>query len=330
MAALAIVFLHATSMAERFGFKDIAWLNAGWGRWGVDLFFVISGFIMFSVTERNGAGFRCALSFWLKRFIRIAPLYWVLTTITILIALAAPGLTEYRWTSAHAIASYFFIPWLDWRGGAAPPLRVGWSLNFEAYFYLVFGFLLMFNRQRLNTFVAAWVAGAIGIGLWLHPQQAIAAMATSTLLLEFAAGVYVGSLWSRGLFLKPPAAAAFVLLGAAALGYADYTALAVDEVLKFGFPCLLIFVGLISLERSKSFAFASPVMLKIGDWSYSIYLTHLLSLGLFGRIYRLLHCPPPAILVLAQMGLVVLIAACTYRWLEQPMHLWLSRRLHIR
>ena len=174
MAALAIVFLHATSMAERFGFKDIAWLNAGWGRWGVDLFFVISGFIMFSVTERNGAGFRCALSFWLKRFIRIVPPYWVLTTITILIALAAPGLTEYHWTSAHAIASYFFIPWLDWRGGAAPPLRVGWSLNFEAYFYLVFGFLLMFQdvfrflwgatpRTMDNVYMAYGTAQVLGV-----------------------------------------------------------------------------------------------------------------------------------------------------------------------
>jgi peptidoglycan/LPS O-acetylase OafA/YrhL len=104
----------------------------GFGIWGVDIFFVISGFIMMYVTENNQKNFL------VKRIIRIVPLYWILTLGVFSIAIFYPDLLNNTTANfEHLIKSLFFIPFDKNGSGHFPILFLGWTLNFEVIFYIL-------------------------------------------------------------------------------------------------------------------------------------------------------------------------------------------------
>ncbi len=104
-----------------------------YGAVGVDLFFVISGFIIFFVTESDQR------NFFLKRIIRIVPLYWLVTFAIAAITIAKPSLfNSASFGVAHFFWSLFFIPHYTEAQGLRPLLALGWTLNYEMMFYLLF------------------------------------------------------------------------------------------------------------------------------------------------------------------------------------------------
>ena len=103
----------------------------GFGIWGVDIFFVISGFIMMYVTEKNHK------NFFLKRLIRIIPIYWILTFGVFSVAILKPDLLNNTTADyEHLLKSLFFIPFNKNETGHFPILFLGWTLNYEMIFYL--------------------------------------------------------------------------------------------------------------------------------------------------------------------------------------------------
>lgn len=133
-AALLVLFAHAFSY--QIGVDNPIIVAAG--RLGVILFFGISGFIMVYI---SGGGSFPALDFLKRRAIRIVPLYWIFTSLAALLAALAPSLfqtTQFTWP--HYLQSLFFIVHeAPERGGVSPILSLGWTLNYEIYFYIVFG-----------------------------------------------------------------------------------------------------------------------------------------------------------------------------------------------
>ena len=118
----------------------------GFGIWGVDIFFVISGFIMMYVTENNQKNFL------IKRIIRIVPLYWILTLGVFSIAIFYPDLLNNTTANfEHLIKSLFFVPFDKNSSGHFPILFLGWTLNFEIIFYILFSISLFFQK-KINSF----------------------------------------------------------------------------------------------------------------------------------------------------------------------------------
>ena len=115
------------------------------GAWGVDIFFVISGFIMMYITEHNNKNFL------IKRIIRIVPLYWLLTLAVFLIAFLKPEILNNTTANfEHLLKSLFFIPFNKNEAGHFPILFLGWTLNYEIIFYILFAFtIVVFKRFRL-------------------------------------------------------------------------------------------------------------------------------------------------------------------------------------
>lgn len=117
----------------------------GDGLWGVDLFFVISGFIMCHATARSGR------NFFLKRIIRIVPLYWLGTLFIYALALTLPQLLNT--TTANPVdllKSLLFIPFI--KGGIPVPIVFqGWTLNYEMFFYGLFWISLLVSRRPCRT-----------------------------------------------------------------------------------------------------------------------------------------------------------------------------------
>jgi peptidoglycan/LPS O-acetylase OafA/YrhL len=157
IAVLMVVFWHASRYLGNYGEKIGGKLFMPGGQLGVDLFFMISGFIMVHITRDSRDTMRDSAVFLIKRISRVIPVYF---SLTLLYLLVQGSLISYLMDSAltmHLMKSFLFIPQ---GGGLAPDfgqpvLGVGWSLNYEMYFYFVFGTSMLFGRWRWHA-MAVW------------------------------------------------------------------------------------------------------------------------------------------------------------------------------
>ncbi len=322
IAASAVVLAHWASTADKHGIHVPGVTGHSMGGWGVDLFFVISGFIMMLLTGRNTGRLAQTLEFWKARVLRIAPLYWLITTVIVALAIARPGATtEYRFGAMHALASYLFVAMADARGNIEPVLRVGWTLNLEMYFYLVFGLLLLLPRRLLLPATALWAAGLFLLGCAIQFDTPFLLSATSPYILEFAAGVFLGHFHLSNRSLPNALAIALILAGGAALIAADVEGLGVHGSWRFGLPAAMILAGCVSLETTGLFGFEAKWPNRLGDWSYAIYLTHVPALAAFGKLSQALRLdawlPWPALLAL-DLAFAFFVGFLTHVLVEKP------------
>ena len=329
IAASAVVLAHWSSTAEKHGIHVPGVTGHSMGGWGVDLFFVISGFIMMLLTERNSGRLAETLEFWKARVLRVAPLYWIVTTTIIVLAIARPGsTTEYRFGALHALASYLFVAMADARGHVEPVLRVGWTLNLEMYFYLVFGLLLLLPRRLLLAATALWASGLFLLGCAVKFETPFLLTATSPYILEFTAGVFLGHLHLSNRRLPNVLALLAILAGAAALIADDIAGLGVHGSWRFGVPAVLILAGCVNLEATRLFGFEARWPNRLGDWSYAMYLTHVPALAAFGKFAQSQHLdarvPWPMLLAL-DLAFACLVAFLTHVLVEKPIARWISR-----
>ncbi len=114
----------------------------GKGAFGVDIFFVISGFIICYISSLNSDDFL------LKRVFRIVPLYWLGTFGVFLLALVVPAWLNATTANLTDLAkSLFLIPYKREDGGTFPMLFLGWTLEYEMFFYFAFGLALVFFKK---------------------------------------------------------------------------------------------------------------------------------------------------------------------------------------
>jgi len=267
-AALLVVVFHVLEKAGG-SFKT--------GAAGVDLFFVISGFIMWVTTVRRRVS---PLTFLGHRVIRILPLYWGVTLVMASVALVAPSLLQNRSLDpARLVASLLFIPHHDHTGMPWPLFVPGWTLNYEMFFYAVFAAILLLRRPAQIWVATGLLLTLTVLGLLLRPRCPVAATYTSPLLLEFLAGLWLGQAYTRCRLPGRAAGSAMLLAGIGmlvALELAHYDADAWRPVL-WGGPAFLIVAGAMAREASGSHL--RPALLgHLGDASYSLYLTHPLTI----------------------------------------------------
>jgi exopolysaccharide production protein ExoZ len=308
-AAFGVLIFHA---ADRAGYVF------GVGAAGVDVFFVISGFIMWVVTCRKTPS---PAEFLTRRIQRIVPLYWGLTLATAAAAILIPGaFPAMRPTADHLIQSLLFAPHRDETGLIAPLIVPGWTLNYEMFFYLLFAAALL-APARLRP----WVLSAALVGLAaLRPlgdaHNPLWATYTNPLLLEFGGGVWLGKAWSEGRL--PGRATGWGLIALGLAGFAAVTAAGLDvdpaRVLLWGLPALLLVTGAVSLERAGPLPHWRPLR-ALGDASYSVYLVHGLAISAAVRLLQRLGLEAPVPLFLASMATGVAAGLVAYQLAEKPM-----------
>ncbi|SIP93201.1 MULTISPECIES: acyltransferase [unclassified Bosea (in: a-proteobacteria)] len=335
VAALMVVLAHAGHETEALGPKvgravvDLSMLQLGAG---VDIFFVISGFIMVYTSAGLYGQPGAPRQFLLRRFIRIAPLYWLLTTLLLAGALVAPQLLNVPigdWQ--HVLSSYLFIPSL--RGGEIRPvMALGWTLNLEMFFYLLFAATLVLPLRSGITALALILSGLALCGALFQPAQVQLAFWTQGIILEFLFGCLLALAYRRGARLKGPAAALAVAVGLAAMvrlpGLDD--APGWPPVLRWGVPALLVVAGA-ALYGGKAPRIAL-LLAGLGDASYSLYLVHPFALRPLREVWTRLvgGALPLETYVLCAVGFGVLVALATHRFVERPLlrvcQSWLKRR----
>ena len=282
VAALAVVAHHVLAELQvRFGVASLGLLDSV-GRAGVDLFFVISGFIMFHATHGTQ---QTPVRFWTNRIVRIAPLYWLMTLLVAALWLA--GLAPFgvaKLDAQDVLASLAFIPDVRADGSAYPVLAIGWTLVYEMYFYVLFGLCLLLRSQAMSLgvlaafFLASWFA----LGQMTDPSHMLAVY-LQPITLEFVAGGALALAWRRLPQTLPAAARAWgygtvgvglVALAPAAAYFGE--AINTDGALRlavYGAPAALVVAGALVLERAGAIAH-NPRLLLLGAASYAIYLIH--------------------------------------------------------
>jgi exopolysaccharide production protein ExoZ len=272
VAALLVVLYHAL---EVWGDRvDSAAPGVGWtnGAAGVDIFFVISGFVMV-VASRRLAGEPGAWHVFLRhRAVRIVPLYWLLTTVKVAAVATLSSMVLRTSLDPNFVAgSYLFLPVVDSANHFRPVLPVGWTLTYEFLFYLLFAAALAIRVDVLRIVVPGLglIAAAALIKTETWPAWTIL---FNTIVLEFVFGVVLAKWILRGSRIRPAIATGLVIAGfASILGMPMVSENA--RVLTWGIPAFAIVAGAVCLERAIGQTLPRW-LLASGDASYSIYLSH--------------------------------------------------------
>jgi len=327
IAALLVVLYHAFDM---WGLRiDPAAPGVTWGNGaaGVDIFFVISGFVMVVSSRRLASLPRAWWTFIQHRIVRIVPLYWLLTTAKlVLVFLFADLALRSGLDFGYAARSYLFFPVVDGAGHFRPLLPVGWTLTYEFLFYLLFALALALRVDVLRVLVPGLgllvAAALLRVESW--PAWTIL---FNTIVVEFIFGVVLAKLILRGWFLPSGVAACLVVAGFVLI-------LAVPESaesprpLTWGLPALAIVAGAASLE----WHIASVIprwVLALGDASYSIYLTHGFVVPVIGLVFVFFHWTDLSAEVVAVLACLVagsIVGWIVYMAVERPIMLAVKRQ----
>ena len=342
LAALAVMLAHMHGAESNHSASDTL-LGSAWivGVSGVDLFFVISGFIMVWIAGDLPAGLRTAGKFLFSRVLRIYPLWWVFATITAgayaFVLFGVPWDADAVGRDAtegiiHLVKSYLLIP-----QDTLPVLFLGWTLIHEMYFYVVFAGILMLPKSYRMPACALWaaiiLAATITQATGFHAGSWIS-LALFPLTLEFLMGAAVAWLLKAGLVqLRWPAliiGGIWLLVAARVVDFNTPTpSLPTLRTFAFGPAFALLVYAAVTFEQSSEFGRHIPkALVRLGDWSYSLYLSHLLVLSAVGQLYfgsfGREGYVDNFIFVILSASLAIAISGLSFTFFERP----LSRASH--
>lgn len=327
VAAEMVVLRHATTLLHaRDPLHFSIWFN---GVTGVDIFFVISGFVMMISTTPLLTVAHPARSFFIRRIERIVPMYWLVTTAKLLALLAVPTLALTglgRWW--HVLASYLFFPTRSPAGSYGTLLAVGWTLVFEMAFYILFAMVLATRLPRLITLAPVLIALAFSWTIPLVARHGTLHFYANTMQLEFLFGMLLAASvpWVR----KLPAAVAVLVavVGFLPLLFWHPEAVAVWGGLLWGVPALFVVTAAIALESPLGHR-TPKWLLEIGDASYSIYLVHGFILPVVCAFFAHYGGHGVYIVPLALISSIIvatLTGNLAYRFIERPITEWFKSR----
>jgi peptidoglycan/LPS O-acetylase OafA/YrhL len=335
LAALMVALAHAQNGdASRSSTNFFAWehmLEAG-----VDLFFIISGFIMMLVTDPSSGRAAGPGRFLSRRIQRIVPLYWFYTLLLTVGAIAVPSLL--RWTTLTpdlVIRSLFFIPsFHPVNGNIQPLLSVGWTLQYEMFFYLCFILVIGLGLGARVISMALLFGALVLLSGAIGRETAPMAFLGNRIVFEFVAGMGLYWVYRKGLVVGWAAAlVGLVLLPALLWAIGSGAALPLIESIDrpwwrsiaWGLPSLLLAYAMLAVPEmsnpvARSFAY-------LGDASYSLYLSHVFVIAAVAKVWRSLgYETDPLFGILVALPCCIAAAVLSYRLIERPL-ITLARRI---
>jgi peptidoglycan/LPS O-acetylase OafA/YrhL len=293
------------------------WMN---GASGVDVFFVISGFVMAISLPGLAGKPNKARVFLMRRFTRIVPLYWAALTVQIAqMQFQKPGPLVDVLTPWRAISSYLFIPSRNRAGEIFPLITVGWTLNFEVFFYLLFACALALNVSPL-AFLTPVITAIALLGLVRTHAWPDCTALISPVVIEFLFGVILAHFAFRRKL--PGTAMGAVLLAGGFLALMLMPAVPSPwGYLAWGLSAAAVVTGAVSLEDAVGHRLPKW-LLELGDASYALYLTHNFILPHIEDALSWLHVTGPLGLPAAiVLGLAINFPASilVHRLIEKPL-----------
>jgi peptidoglycan/LPS O-acetylase OafA/YrhL len=325
VAALLVVLFHASlsifPLPKYFGQEPFGRVF-GFGMYGVEFFFVLSGFIMMHVHQRDMGKPRTLGAYFWKRFTRIYPTYWIVLAFVVPVFFLTPTLGKGHERQLESILfSILLLPHPDVANVMI--LVVAWTLVYEVFFYLLFGVALLERRLGM-LLLLTWAALCLcPIGL---PTTFPWSFFFSSYNVYFLTGLGVALLARRWSVPLPRTVAAvgaslFVLTGTLEV----YCSLLPQiHLLGSTCGCGLLILGLIQAERRQLLHIPS-LFVYLGNASYSIYLLHfpVLSLGAkIGKALRLDQFLPARVLFVLLIVGVVAVCCLFHQVVERRLLAW--------
>ncbi len=329
LAAILIMAKHVLYEVDLISPIDFNYGNYKHYVVGIDIFFVLSGFIMIYISQ-GVWGFQNAKEFFLRRVVRIVPIYWFYTAVLAVIAVLIPQvLGNAEFLPLDFIKSLFFVPYVNTAGDLQPLLANGWSLNYEMYFYLIFALCLLlpmpYSLLALSGYFLVTIftnfAGAEGL---------FASFYSRPIILEFLAGAIIGFLFLKNIRLPSWCfyiGVVFVVSAVMALFFTD----SLDaQGIGYNKPLVgILSVLLLVLPKGAENLRMPRWGVKIGDSSYTLYLAHPFAIGAITQLVLLTNTES----VIHPWFIFVVISAVSiygsfiaYNLIEKPALKW-SKKL---
>ena len=344
LAALLVVYCHTLDRqpetAVSGSFQQHFFYLQNFGAVGVDIFFVISGFIITIISTQYAAHHRPGY-FLARRLVRIVPVYWLVSLVPLLY-----GIKNGQPVISGAIKTIFFFPFFDHGFFDTPLLAVGWTLSFEMFFYIVVYAAMLITRRWHIQLAMVFLLSLIGISYITQADNPFIFFFGNGIVIEFLMGALAGLVFLSPVTVKPPVATFFLATGAIALlagvffGYGSISeawavwnrSIVMQRVLMWGLPAALLVAGSVFKEKEKPVTNTGRWLILPGDASYSIYLIHIIILeALYARWSRwgLLYSIPPDVLIGISVLLTALSGCIFYKIIELPLLKFLNRKLGI-
>lgn len=330
IAALLVVLVHVLQevgnhtsnsfLLNFYHFKELGFI-------GVDVFFVISGFIMMYIHGNDFQKKNISLNFLKKRIVRVVPLYWILTSVTAFLLFFYPSIFGGGkvFDAHHVFASYIFIPAYNSIGLPLPILGPGWSLNYEFYFYVLFSIFLLFPKRYFVPSLTVLFLFSCLSGFIVNDNP-ILWMVTNPILFEFLFGIYIANLFSKGKlknYIIPLAfGVALVLINIYIRFDMQY------RLFSYGVTSALLLMGVLAYENKIGIRNPNKFLLFLANISYSLYLSHVFSYKIILKLIpsNIITSFPDTIAILVIIFSVV-IAYIIYVLIEKPVNKILKKVL---
>ncbi len=325
VAAMMVVAFHAPLFLRPNVTYHVP--THAFGAAGVDIFFVISGFVMECTTSEHD---RPWMEFLTRRLVRVLPMYWLATLAFVAVTLGAGAVPV---DPSRVGKSLLFLPVYDREGYIRPFLAVGWTLYYELAFYLLVAACVGLRRRAAAHIAAATVVvvSLLAVAISAPALHSIRQLFWP-LIIEFSFGVFLS--WSvrrtnvlaRSASLRGVVALVLITVGVMCIGTHAWWAVTYRRMLWWGIGSAMIVTGAVLMEPElQSTGWVARGFSRIADASYSLYLVHLMA---FSAVWFL---TPVAIRANVAFALTVLfvgpvlIALVVHRYVEAPLTRWLSK-----
>ncbi len=334
IAALLVFFHHFIPVIGRV-FPDIKKYEGGAS--GVDIFFVLSGFIMVVTTYNKDVD---PFKFLMNRIVRVAPIYWMMTLLIVFIFMfgARPlGVMELQ--PSYVWKSLFFIPF-ERAGFWEPVLSVGWTLNYEMFFYFVFSILILIRNSQLRVAVLVFLLFSFVASGLMFPLGEYLKYYSSPVILDFAFGAAFGAFFcglrNDSISVGPRGAWLLIAMGVVVIiGTSSGFSLYNNNILRpmtWGIAGMLLVSGCVFLERN-GYVAKNGFLLSLGNASYSIYLVHNLMIQISMKAVAMTGLSGLASLLITAflaLALTIVFGLASYRFIEAPINQAYRKRNRVR
>jgi exopolysaccharide production protein ExoZ len=336
VAALLVVYCHTLDWQQDAGgtgsfFQNHFFYLQNFGAVGVDIFFVISGFII-TIISYYYAKNNKVFYFFVKRFIRVVPLYWIVSLIVFAgLFLFNKGRTDTK----TILATLLILPY--------PILVQGWTLFFEFLFYTVVTISMSVSKKKYITITILFFLVCFVLWYIVPAHLAVRKYLFNAIMLEFLLGVAIGVFYLSSFRINTIILNVFFIAGVTGLlatvftGYKNISEhyLTVDgthsllRVLIWGIPSALLVAGLVLKEKMHALT-VPHLWIAVGNASYSIYLTHTTLLWILYTCWiksGVAIKTQPDFLVISSVAIVTAAGYFFYRLVETPLLQALNRKI---
>jgi len=308
-AALFVVFRHYNL------------LDSKTGDFGVDIFFVISGFIISFTVEKNSE------QFFLKRLLRIAPMYYLITLFVIAMWFLKPNVFHRTYIDIPSvIKSFLFIPY-----SRDPVVGLGYTLNYEMYFYLLVACFLKFTNTAKQALICTgfFIVFIFIINNMFLGQFVVLNFYSKDVVFEFIYGIILyfiyknlngRALLNNSLYYG----LALCILSVVFMVYVGYPQVPLHyRAFLFGIPAFIICAFFVFSEGRIRTDSVYHYFYKLGNASYTMYLIHpFVIFGILRLIHPLFNFENTVLVIIEfviSMALVCLTSTLIYNKIELPM-----------